>query len=182
MGNMIDNRDVLGTSAYSLLNSDNCPGDMSKVLLGFSDADHAGCVDTYRSTSGYVFFYNGPISWCSKLQQRPASSPCESEYVSLHTAGAESRWISQLFSEILPDLCQDVIIFEDNTSTIALANHDKITSRSKHIDLKYHVLQDWIQAGDLRLLHSRTRVMCADAMTKNLGSNLAKEHSNTVCG
>jgi hypothetical protein len=24
--------------------------------------------------------------------------------------------------------------------------------------------------------------MCADAMTKNLGSNLAKEHSKTVCG
>lgn len=50
-----------------------------------------------------------------------------------------------------------------------LRKHDKITSRLEHIDLQYHVLlQDWIQAGDLRLLHGRTRVVCADAMTENL--------------
>ena len=182
MGSMIANRELLGDSGYSLLKDTNCTVDMSKVLLGFSDADHAGCLDTRRSTTGYVFFFNGPISWCSKRQQTSAGSPCEAEYMGLHAAGAESRWISQLFGEISEDICQDVVIFEDNTSAIALANHDKITPRSKHIDIKYHVLQDWIHAGFLRLVHGRTRVMCADALTKNLGATLAKEHNKTMCG
>jgi hypothetical protein len=102
--------------------------------------------------------------------------------MSMHAACAESRWISQLFGEISADICQDVVIFEDNTSAIALANHDKITPRSKHIDTRYHVLQDWIQAGFLRFLFARTRVMCADGMTKNLGNTLAAEHNRTVCG
>ena len=182
LGSMIANRELLGKSGYSLLNDTNCVVDMSKTLLGFSDSDHAGCVDTRRSTSGYVFFFNGPISWNSKLQQRPAGSPCESEYVGLHGAAAESRWISQLYNEISEDICQDVVIFEDNTSAIALAKHDKITPRSKHIDIKYHVLQDWIHAGFLRLLYCGTRVMCADGLTKNLGTTLATEHTRTVCG
>ena len=33
-------------------------------VVGFSDADFAGCVDTKKSTSGYVFMLaNGAISW-----------------------------------------------------------------------------------------------------------------------
>ena len=182
MGSMIDKSEVLGKSAYSLLNSDNCKVDKKNVLLGFSDANFGGCPDTRRSTTGFIFFFNGPISWNSKLQPTVAQSPCEAEYMALYTAASESRWLSQLLDEISENLCKDVVIFEDNTSTIALANHDKITSRSKHIDIKYHGIQEWIQAGFLRLLHARTRVMCADGLTKNLGSNLAGDHNKTMCG
>ncbi|UYV73254.1 hypothetical protein LAZ67_10002363, partial [Cordylochernes scorpioides] len=36
-------------------------------LIGFSDADFAGDLDTRKSTTGYVFMLNnGPISWCSQ--------------------------------------------------------------------------------------------------------------------
>jgi hypothetical protein len=181
-GGMIGNREDLGTSGYTLLNEENCQVDYSKVLLGFSDANFGGCIDTRRSTTGYIFFFNGPISWCSKLQSTPAQSPCEAEYMSVYSAASESRFIAQLIAEIDETLCEDVVIFEDNTSAIALANHDKITARSKHIDIKYHGIQDWIRDGVLRLVHARTRVMCADALTKNLGKTLAGEHNRTMCG
>jgi hypothetical protein len=37
-------------------------------LVGFTDSDYAGCLDTQKSTSGYIFkFRNGAISWRSKL-------------------------------------------------------------------------------------------------------------------
>jgi len=42
-------------------------------VVGYSDADFAGCVDTKKSTSGYVFtLANGAISWkalSNRLQQ-----------------------------------------------------------------------------------------------------------------
>ena len=38
-------------------------------LIGYSDASHSDDIDTSRSTGAYVFkFFNGPISWRSKLQ------------------------------------------------------------------------------------------------------------------
>jgi len=39
------------------------------VLWGYVDSDWAGCPDTRRSTSGFVFMLNGAaISWRSKRQ------------------------------------------------------------------------------------------------------------------
>ncbi|UYV68993.1 hypothetical protein LAZ67_6001951 [Cordylochernes scorpioides] len=39
----------------------------TSTLIGFSDADFAGDLDTRKSTTGYVFMLNnGPISWCSQ--------------------------------------------------------------------------------------------------------------------
>lgn len=39
-------------------------------ISGFTDADYAGCVNTRRSRSGFVFVLNGgPISWSSQLQR-----------------------------------------------------------------------------------------------------------------
>lgn len=41
-------------------------GDGSMNLVGFVDSDYAGCADTRRSTSGWIFMLaNGPISWSS---------------------------------------------------------------------------------------------------------------------
>jgi len=181
-GRMVDDCESLGASGYSLLNEQNCKAAKHRVLLGFSDADFAGCSKSRNSTTGYIFFFNGPLSWCCKLQLTPAQSPCEAEYMALCAAGNESRWLSQLMNEILPSLCEDVVIFEDNTSTISLANNGKISPRTKHIDVKYHVLQEYIGAGYLRLLNCGTKYMCADAFTKNLGSTLASVHSKTNMG
>ena len=36
-------------------------------LLGYTDASYGDCLDTRRSTSGYIYLlWNGPISWSSK--------------------------------------------------------------------------------------------------------------------
>ncbi len=51
-------------------------GGMKKTALeGWVDADWAGCHETRRSTTGYVFkLNNSPIVWCSRRQQTVASS------------------------------------------------------------------------------------------------------------
>ena len=44
-------------------------------VVGYSDADFAGCVDTKKSTSGCVFMLaNGAISWKSSKQSLTAAS------------------------------------------------------------------------------------------------------------
>nr|GEV90572.1 hypothetical protein [Tanacetum cinerariifolium] len=53
-------------------------------LTGFSDADYAGCKDTFKSTSGGAQFLREKLmSWSSKKQDCTSLSTTESEYVSL---------------------------------------------------------------------------------------------------
>nr|GEW78791.1 putative ribonuclease H-like domain-containing protein [Tanacetum cinerariifolium] len=53
-------------------------------LTGFSDADYAGCKDTFKSTSnGAQFLSEKLVSWPSKKQDCTSLSTAKSEYVSL---------------------------------------------------------------------------------------------------
>nr|GEZ27857.1 retrovirus-related Pol polyprotein from transposon TNT 1-94 [Tanacetum cinerariifolium] len=53
-------------------------------LTGFSDANYAGCKDTFKSTSGGAQFLGKKlVSWSSKTQDCMALSTAEAEYVSL---------------------------------------------------------------------------------------------------
>ncbi|GJR28035.1 retrovirus-related pol polyprotein from transposon TNT 1-94 [Tanacetum coccineum] len=53
-------------------------------LTAFSDADHAGCLDTRKSTSGGIQFLGDKlVSWMSKKQDCTAMSSAEAEYVAL---------------------------------------------------------------------------------------------------
>ena len=52
------------------------------TLSAWSDADHAGCIDTRRSMSGYVVKIGSTaVAWQCKRQGCVALSSCESEYV-----------------------------------------------------------------------------------------------------
>jgi hypothetical protein len=47
----------------------------SLEIVGYSDSDFVGCLDTDRSTSGYVFkLAGGAISWSSSEQTVMTSS------------------------------------------------------------------------------------------------------------
>ncbi|GJZ29037.1 retrovirus-related pol polyprotein from transposon TNT 1-94 [Tanacetum coccineum] len=63
-------------------------------LTGFSDADYAGCKDTFKSTSGGAQFLGEKlVSWSSKKQDCTALSTAEAEYVSLFTCYAQVLWM-----------------------------------------------------------------------------------------
>ena len=59
----------------------------SLEVVGFSDSDFAGCQDSKRSTSGYVFMLaGGAISWKSAKQRLVASSTMASEFIACFEA------------------------------------------------------------------------------------------------
>nr|GFD12238.1 uncharacterized mitochondrial protein AtMg00810-like [Tanacetum cinerariifolium] len=70
------------------------PKDSSIALTAFADADHAGCQDTRRSTSGSVqFLEERLISWSSKRQKSAAISSTEAEYIALSGCCAQILWM-----------------------------------------------------------------------------------------
>ncbi|GJW89497.1 retrovirus-related pol polyprotein from transposon TNT 1-94 [Tanacetum coccineum] len=70
------------------------PKDSSIALTAFADADHAGCQDTRRSTSGSMQFLGDRlISWSSKRQKSVAISSTEAEYIALSSYCAQILWM-----------------------------------------------------------------------------------------
>ena len=54
-------------------------------VVGYANADYAGCADELKSTSGYVFMLaEGAISWKSVKQTLTASSTTQAEYVTCY--------------------------------------------------------------------------------------------------
>ncbi|GJV18843.1 hypothetical protein Tco_1367863 [Tanacetum coccineum] len=71
------------------------PKDYGFELIAYSDADHAGCKDDYKSTPGGIQFLGEKlVSWSSKKQDYTAMSTAKAEYVSLSACCAQVIWMS----------------------------------------------------------------------------------------
>ena len=65
------------------------------MLVGCTNADMAGDVDSRKSTFGYLItFSRGTMSWKSRLQKCVALSTTEAEYIVITEASKELLWIS----------------------------------------------------------------------------------------
>ena len=63
-------------------------------VIGYSDSDFAGCVDTRKSTFGYLFLLaEGAISWKSAKQSVIAASTMEAEFVACFEATIHGLWL-----------------------------------------------------------------------------------------
>ncbi|GJY87165.1 retrovirus-related pol polyprotein from transposon TNT 1-94 [Tanacetum coccineum] len=96
------------------------PKDSSIALTAYADADHAGCQDTRRSTSGCMQLLGDRlVSWSSKRQKSAAISSTEAEYIALSGYCAQVLWmISQLIDYGLK--FNKILMYCDNKSAIAL--------------------------------------------------------------
>ncbi|GKE16904.1 hypothetical protein Tco_1424481 [Tanacetum coccineum] len=74
------------------------PKDNAMSLTAYADADHAGCQDSRRSTSGSAQFLGDRlVSWSSKKQRSTAISTTEAEYIAMSGCCAQILWMrSQL--------------------------------------------------------------------------------------
>ena len=141
-----------------------------REFVGYCDADYAGDLDTRRSTTAYVFIYNGgAVSWSSRRQQTVAVSTTEAEYMAASAAIKEALWLKKLLGDLhIVDVNNTITILSDNQGAIKLL-HNPITSmRSKHIDVIYHFARERIARKEVAIEYVRTEHMLADVLTKAL--------------
>lgn len=136
-------------------------------LTGYSDADHAGDIETRRSTTGYVFFLgDGTISWSSERQKSVSISTMEAEYMAASEATKELVWLKRLLNELIPEKLDKPMFLLDNLSAIRLVKNPEFHKRSKHIDTRYHFIREKFKDDVFSLEHITTKEMRADIFTK----------------
>ncbi|GKC95851.1 retrovirus-related pol polyprotein from transposon TNT 1-94 [Tanacetum coccineum] len=142
--------------------------DSAIALTTFADADHAGCQDTRRSTSGSMQFLGDRlVSWSSKRQKSAAISSTEAEYFALSGCCAQVLWMrSQLTDYGLG--FNKIPMYYDNKSVIALCCNNVQHSRSKYIDIRYHFIKEQVENRVVELYFVRTKYHLADIFTKPL--------------
>nr|GEV94736.1 retrovirus-related Pol polyprotein from transposon TNT 1-94 [Tanacetum cinerariifolium] len=122
-----------------------CPKDTGFELTIFLDSDHAGSLDSRKSTFGGMQFLGGDklVSWSSKKQDCTSISSAEAEYVSLSAA-------------------------------IAISCNPVQHSYTKHIDVRYHFIKEKVEKGIVELFFVRTEYQLADLFTKALSEERFK--------
>nr|GEU62932.1 retrovirus-related Pol polyprotein from transposon TNT 1-94 [Tanacetum cinerariifolium] len=151
----------------------------SVALTVFAYADHAGCQDTRRSTSGSVqFLRERLISWSSKRQKSVAISGTEAKYIALSGCYAQILWIRSQLSDY--GLRFNKIPMYCDISAIALCCNNVQHSRSKNIDIRYHFIKEQVESGVIELYFVNTEYQLADLFTKALGRDKIKFLINKV--
>jgi Reverse transcriptase (RNA-dependent DNA polymerase) len=80
-------RYVIHMRHYSLKYGVGSSKDHELKLIGYADADYGSNLIDRKSTTGYIFVFNGgPISWSSRKQPTVAMSTMEAEYMALSDA------------------------------------------------------------------------------------------------
>nr|GFA09037.1 retrovirus-related Pol polyprotein from transposon TNT 1-94 [Tanacetum cinerariifolium] len=114
------------------------PKDTAMALTAYADANHAGCQDTRRSTSGSSqFLSNKLFSWSSKKQHNTAISTTKAEYIAM-------------------------------SSAIALCCNNVQHSRSKHIDIHHQFIREQVERGVVELYFVTTDYQLANIFSKAL--------------
>nr|GEW63083.1 retrovirus-related Pol polyprotein from transposon TNT 1-94 [Tanacetum cinerariifolium] len=148
------------------------------VSKGFSkDSDHAGYLDSRKSTSGGIQFLGGDklVSWSSKKQDYTSMSSAEAEYVSLSACCTQVPWLrTQLIDygfhfDKIPMYC-------DSKTAIAISCNPVQHFRTKHIDVRYHFIKEHVENGIVKLFLVGTEYQLGDLFTKALPEDRFKYH------
>ncbi len=160
-------RYIAGTLDHGL-HYPRCPG--AAHFVGYSDSDHAGDIDTSKSTSGILLFLGKClVSWQSVKQQVVALSSCEAEYIAASTACTQALWLARLLGDLLVQDTRTVQLLVDSKFALALAKNPVFHERSKHIRLRYHFIRSCVEEGSIEASYINTTDQLADLLTKPLG-------------
>ncbi|KAJ8482436.1 hypothetical protein ONZ51_g5343 [Trametes cubensis] len=144
-------------------------GSRPAFLLGYSDSDWAGCHDSRHSIGGYCCSLgSGMISWSARKQAIVTTSSTEAEYIAASETARDLVWLRSVLSELGFAQSHPSPMCVDNTGAIDLSGDPSHHSRTKHIDIKYHLLRDYCENSSIFVRWIPSKDNTADIFTKPL--------------
>lgn len=137
----------------------------------FVDADWAGDVTDRKSRSGILIHVLGnPVLWISRKQKVVTRSSCHAEFIALAEAVEELFFLKGIAEDLSITFINPIKIYEDNSGAKDLAMNGNFIKNSKHIDVSYHYVNDYVKKNVIEVCKVSSENQLADRLTKSLGS------------
>jgi transposase InsO family protein len=139
------------------------------TLEAFADADHANDRADRKSVSGVLIKLNGDVvMWLTRKQSLIAASTTDAEYMAMAVAVQELKWMRMLLIQMKLTVKPQSVLHCDNQSAIVLSKEEANHDRTKHIDVKYHIVREAVFNDIVDVQYIRSDEQQADILTKAL--------------
>lgn len=110
----------------------------------------------------------GPVMYKAWLHPTVSGSSPKAEFMFAYDAGCMSLYLHSILWDL--GLQQDAatILYEDNDGATAMANAGKPVPCTRHIDVKFYAIQEWVECNLLVLRCIDTSINMANHLTKPL--------------
>ena len=142
-----------------------------------------GTYGDMKSVTGVVIQIGEATVYVKSVKQKIVTrSSTEAELVGLSDALSQVLWTREmLIHQGVP--VGPAVIYQDNQSTICLANKGKSTSeRTRHVKIRYFFISHYVDTNEVAIAYLPTGEMVADILTKPLHGALFEKLRSKLVG
>ena len=101
------------------------------------------------------------------------------KFVGCYEASNHGIWLRNFVTGlcILEGIERPLKLYHDNKLAVLYSNNNRSSSKSKHIDIKFLVMKERMQSGQISIEHIGTNSMIADPLIKGLPPKVFHEHT-----
>lgn len=159
---------INGTSNFGIV----LEADKAICVLVWVDASYGVHADGKSHAGVCISLGRGAVYVRSGKQKLVSKSSTEAELIGLSDSLTQGIWTRD-FLIFQGYTMAPATVYQDNMSTIALAEKGRSTSdRTRHISIRYFFVKDRIDSGEVRIEYMPTANMLADVLTKPLQGEL----------
>ena len=153
------------------------------IVHGSTDATWATDRSHRRSTGGIAFLLaGGTIYYRTRIPAGVAQSSTEAEFCMMVDAGKAALYLRSILEEIKIPQIQPTTILCDNRSARHMANSQRPTKRTRHVDMKQFVILDWTEEEHITFKDVPTSINPSDSLSKQTGRIKFHEHMDILMG
>ena len=111
-----------------------------------------------------------------------AQSSTEAKFVNMADAGKAALYIRWILEELRIFQTKPTPILADNTGAIHLANAQKPTRRTRHVELKHMVILQWTDDEFIRYKETKSESNYSDSLSKPTERTKFNQHCDIFMG
>ena len=142
----------------------------------YADASHCLHNDGCGHAGVVITLGSAPILCRSFKIKSITRSSSESELIALEEATTYVNWLHCLLKNMFIDVDKATSIYQDNQSTILIAQQGGNCKRTKHLICKEGYVRERVEHGDIQLKYLPTSKMPADMLTKPVSKTILTTH------
>lgn len=152
-----------------------------QALSFYVDANHGGCKDTGRSTTGLICVLNGDcVHHKCNRQKKVCNSTAAAELYAVAKAARKADEIRRIYFHLSNYWQKRITIYTDSQVVKKMLERGTMTNTTKHLHLAFHEIKELIDSGSIKLVHIAGTDNPSDLLTKPLGRVVHEKHTGTI--